>query len=79
MSFFYFGGWSALCRPANYGCRTLVVFNGTGFDFSGCDRREDQTRCSGYASSPACVEYCPVEDCIFWVYDEDNPREHVGR
>jgi ferredoxin len=19
------------------------------------------------------VEYCPVEDCMFWAYDEDNP------
>src|SRR2546429_7088528 len=25
------------------------------------------------AGSPACVEYCPVEDCMFWVPDEDNP------
>jgi ferredoxin len=29
--------------------------------------------CTGCAGSPACVEYCPVEDCMFWVYDEDNP------
>src|SRR5437762_8427935 len=21
----------------------------------------------------ACVEYCPVEDCMFWVPDEDHP------
>jgi len=27
--------------------------------------------CTGCAGSPACVEYCPVEDCIFWVPDED--------
>jgi ferredoxin len=29
--------------------------------------------CSGCAGSPACVEYCPVEDCMFWVPDEDHP------
>jgi len=27
--------------------------------------------CTGCAGSPACVEYCPVEDCMFWVPDED--------
>jgi ferredoxin len=27
--------------------------------------------CTGCAGSPACVEYCPVEDCMFWVADED--------
>src|SRR5438477_11099701 len=25
--------------------------------------------CTGCAGSPACVEYCPVEDCMFWVAD----------
>jgi len=35
--------------------------------------REDQRRCGGCAGSPACVEYCPVENCMFRVYDEDNP------
>jgi ferredoxin len=25
------------------------------------------------AGSPACVECCPVEDCWFWVPDEDHP------
>src|SRR5260370_34107109 len=29
--------------------------------------------CTGGAGSPACVEDCPVEDCMFWVPDEDNP------
>src|SRR5260370_25290354 len=29
--------------------------------------------CTGCAGSPACVEYRPVEDCMFWVPDEDNP------
>src|SRR6204780_1850870 len=27
--------------------------------------------CTGCAGSPACVEYCPVEDCMFWGPDED--------
>ncbi|HYK90468.1 MAG TPA: 4Fe-4S ferredoxin [Acidobacteriota bacterium] len=29
--------------------------------------------CTGCAGSPACVEYCPVEDCMFWVMDDENP------
>src|SRR6516165_9266031 len=29
--------------------------------------------CTGCAGSPACVEYCSVEDCMFWVPDESNP------
>ena len=29
--------------------------------------------CTGCAGSPACVPYCPVEDCMFWVPDEDHP------
>jgi ferredoxin len=29
--------------------------------------------CTGCAGSPACLEYCPVEDCMFWVPDENNP------
>ena len=29
--------------------------------------------CTGCAASPACVEYFPVEDCMFWVPDEDHP------
>ena len=28
--------------------------------------------CTGCSGSPACVEYCPVEDCMFWVPDEDH-------
>ena len=28
--------------------------------------------CTGCAGSPACVEYCPIEDCMFWVPDEDH-------
>jgi ferredoxin len=29
--------------------------------------------CTGCAGSPACVEYCPVADCMFWMKDESNP------
>ncbi len=29
--------------------------------------------CTGCAGSPACVEYCPVKDCMFWVPDDENP------
>jgi ferredoxin len=29
--------------------------------------------CTGCAGSPACVEYCPVEECMFWVPDDENP------
>ncbi len=29
--------------------------------------------CTGCSGSPACVEYCPVEACMFWVPDEDTP------
>ncbi|MGI8734368.1 MAG: 4Fe-4S ferredoxin [Pyrinomonadaceae bacterium] len=29
--------------------------------------------CTGCAGSPACVEYCPIEACMFWVPDEDHP------
>jgi len=29
--------------------------------------------CTGCAGSPACVEYCPVDACMFWVPDEDHP------
>jgi len=28
--------------------------------------------CTGCAGSPACVEYCPVEDCMYWVPDQEN-------
>lgn len=36
--------------------------------------------CTGCAGSPACVEYCPVEACMYWVKDPHNPpfgRIHV--
>ena len=26
--------------------------------------------CTGCAGSPACIEYCPIEACMFWVPDE---------
>jgi ferredoxin len=29
--------------------------------------------CTGCAGSPACVDYCPVEDCMFWVPDPEHP------
>ena len=29
--------------------------------------------CPGCAGSPACVDYCPVEDCMYWIPDEDHP------
>lgn len=29
--------------------------------------------CTGCAGSPACVEYCPVEDCMYWVPDTSHP------
>lgn len=29
--------------------------------------------CTGCAGSPACVDYCPVENCMVWVPDEDHP------
>lgn len=29
--------------------------------------------CTGCAGSPACVDYCPVADCMYWVPDQDNP------
>jgi ferredoxin len=28
--------------------------------------------CTGCAGSPACVEYCPVEDCMYWSPDPDH-------
>jgi ferredoxin len=29
--------------------------------------------CTGCAGSPACVEYCPVKDCMYWMKDPDQP------
>jgi ferredoxin len=29
--------------------------------------------CTGCAGSPACIAYCPVDACMFWVPDEDYP------
>jgi ferredoxin len=29
--------------------------------------------CTGCSGSPACVDYCPVADCMFWVADADHP------
>jgi ferredoxin len=27
--------------------------------------------CTGCAGSPACVQYCPVAECMYWVADEE--------
>lgn len=35
--------------------------------------------CTGCAGSPACVEYCPVEDCMYWVPDPEHPPFGVIR
>jgi ferredoxin len=29
--------------------------------------------CTGCSGSPVCVDYCPVEACMFWVPDEEHP------
>jgi ferredoxin len=29
--------------------------------------------CTGCAGSPACVEYCPVAECMYWVPDDKHP------
>jgi len=29
--------------------------------------------CTGCAGSPACVDYCPVADCMYWVPDLSHP------
>jgi ferredoxin len=29
--------------------------------------------CTGCAGSPVCITYCPVEECMYWVPDEDHP------
>jgi ferredoxin len=29
--------------------------------------------CTGCAGSPACVDYCPVAECMYWVPDADHP------
>ena len=29
--------------------------------------------CTGCAGSPACVEYCPVAECMYWIPDADHP------
>src|SRR5437016_7408066 len=35
--------------------------------------------CTGCAGSPACVPYCPVADCMYWVPDEDHrPFARIG-
>ena len=29
--------------------------------------------CTGCAGSPACVPYCPVADCMYWIPDPEHP------
>lgn len=29
--------------------------------------------CTGCAGSPVCINYCPVDECMYWVDDEDHP------
>ncbi len=29
--------------------------------------------CTGCAGSPACVDYCPIQDCMYWVPDPEHP------
>ena len=29
--------------------------------------------CTGCAGSPACVDYCPIGNCMIWVPDEEHP------
>ena len=29
--------------------------------------------CTGCAGTPVCVDYCPVEACMFWIPDEEHP------
>ena len=29
--------------------------------------------CTGCSGSPACVEYCPVAECMYWVEDPEHP------
>jgi len=29
--------------------------------------------CTGCSGSPACVDYCPVAECMYWIPDADHP------
>jgi ferredoxin len=29
--------------------------------------------CTGCAGSPVCINYCPVDECMYWIADEDHP------
>ena len=29
--------------------------------------------CTGCAGSPVCINYCPVDECMYWIPDEDHP------
>ena len=30
-------------------------------------------QCTGCSGSPACVDYCPVEKCMYWQSDPEHP------
>lgn len=30
-------------------------------------------QCTGCSGSPACIDYCPVAECMYWVPDADHP------
>lgn len=29
--------------------------------------------CTGCSGSPVCITYCPVDECMYWIEDEDHP------
>ncbi len=29
--------------------------------------------CTGCAGSPVCINYCPVDECMYWIPDDDHP------
>lgn len=29
--------------------------------------------CSGCSGSPVCINYCPVDECMYWIDDEEHP------
>ena len=34
---------------------------------------ETNDNCTGCAGSPVCINYCPVDECMYWIDDEDHP------
>ena len=33
--------------------------------------------CTGCAGSPACQPYCPVENCMIWIEDDQTPAGRI--